>query len=188
MTTKTISSGEGEDYVPVKVSLACGQNKPEGFIGVDVEKVDGVDVVANLEQFPWPFADDSVDEIECSHYVEHTPDLNAFMDECYRILKPGGKMHIVAPYYSSIRAWQDPTHKRAISEMTFFYYNKGWRDSNKLDHYGIKSNFDFQWGYAWDNYWGQRSEESRAFALRHYINVVSDIYVTLEKIALDTSE
>ena len=32
---------------------------------------------------------------------------------------------IWAPYYTSMRCWQDPTHTRAISEATFLYANKG---------------------------------------------------------------
>lgn len=185
MTSTTTSFGDDEleesEEPLVKISIACGQNKPEGFIGVDIVEMEGVDVVHDLNELPWPFEDESVDEIECSHYVEHVDDLISFMDECHRILKPGGKMSVIAPYYSSIRAWQDPTHVRAISEMTWFYYNKEWRNANKLDHYGIRSDFDFVWGYAWVQPWASRSEEARNFALNHYINVVSDIYVTLTK-------
>lgn len=165
----------------MKLDLACGANKQEGFDGVDKVKVPGVDHVVNLEKFPWPFKADSVDEIWCSHYVEHTKDLIKFMDECYRILKVGGRMTVVAPYYSSMRAWQDPTHTRAICEATFLYFNKGWREANGLDHYGIKSDFDFTYGYAFSPEWATRSEEARLFALNHYINVATDIQAVMTK-------
>lgn len=171
-----------KEQAPIKYDLACGQNKQEGFIGVDYVKADGVDIVCDLEQFPWKFAkDNSTDELFVSHYVEHTKDLIKFMDECYRILKPGGKLTILAPYYSSMRCWQDPTHVRAISEATFLYFNREWRTNNKLDHYKIKSDFDFSYGYNMTQDWATRSEESRAFAVRHYINVVNDIQVVLTK-------
>jgi ubiquinone/menaquinone biosynthesis C-methylase UbiE len=171
----------GDEPKLVKVDLGCGQNKQPGFIGVDYRKIDGVDVVHDLEVFPWPFEDNAVDEVHCSHYVEHTPDLIKFMDELYRIMKEGAKATIIAPYYSSMRAWQDPTHKRAISEASFLYFNKGWRDQNGLSHYNIKSDFDFSYGYAIDPTWGNRSEEARGFAIKHYWNVVNDIQVTLTK-------
>jgi len=103
------------------------------------------------------------------------------MEEVYRILKPGGKIKVIAPYYNSMRAWQDPTHKRAISEATFLYFNKGWRDTNKLDHYDITSDFDFVYGYDMVNEWAMKNEESRNFAIKHYTNVISDIHVTLTK-------
>jgi SAM-dependent methyltransferase len=167
---------------PIKLDLACGQNKQKGFIGADIYAGPDVDVVIDLEKFPWePWADESVGEIFCSHYVEHTPDLIKFMDECYRILVFGGKMTVIAPYYSSMRCWQDPTHKRAISEMSFMYFWRKWRVDNRLDHYPIKSDFDFTWGYALDPAVAARSEEARAFAVKHYHNAVADIHVTLTK-------
>jgi SAM-dependent methyltransferase len=192
MTQTTTSSGNEEavEEQPVKVSLACGQRKPEGYIGVDIADIEGVDVVHDLNVYPWPFEDESVDELETSHYIEHIPHesdtpgkdgLSCFMDECFRILKPGGKLLVVAPYYNSIRAWQDPTHRRAISEATFLYYNKEWRATNGLDHYKIDSDYDFVYGYAFDQLWASRSEESRNFAAKHYTNVISDIFVTLTK-------
>ncbi len=167
----------------LKLDLACGQNRTEGYFGIDIAPGVNVDAVVDLEQFPWPIESNSAEDIVCSHYVEHTPDLIAFMDEVYRILKPGGKIKIIAPYYTSIRCWQDPTHKRAISDATFLYYNKGWREVNKLDHYKIKCNFDFTYGYDMNSQWASRSDEARNFAITHYWNVVNDIHVVLTKIA-----
>jgi hypothetical protein len=62
----------------VKLDIACGQAKKEGFIGVDIARLPGVDIVHDLEQFPWPFDDNSIEEARCSHYVEHTKDLLNF--------------------------------------------------------------------------------------------------------------
>jgi len=165
----------------LKLDLACGQNKTPGFFGIDIEPVEGVDQVMDLEQYPWDIESESAQEIICNHYVEHTTDLIKFMDEVYRILKQGGQIRISCPYYTSMRCWQDPTHKRAISEASFMYFNKQWRDVNKLDHYGIKSDFDFVYGYAFYPEWVNRSQEARDFAVKHYNNVVSDIIITLTK-------
>jgi hypothetical protein len=186
---------------PLRLSLACGDNKPEGFKGVDIAKTDSTDYVQNLLEFPWKqFADNSVDEIECSHFVEHIPHGDGyhdpfmqFFDEIHRILKPAefdpanpnipvkGFARITCPYYSSMRAWQDPTHQRAISEASFLYLNKQWRIDNRLDHYPITCDFDFSYGYVVSPEWQNRSQETQTFAIQHYINVVSDIQVTLTK-------
>lgn len=165
----------------LRLDIACGQNKTKDYFGVDIAKTKDVDLVYDLEKFPWPFADNSVSDAVCNHYIEHTKDLIKFMDEVYRILKPGCKIAISAPYYNSIRAWQDPTHTRVISEATFLYFNKAWRVANKLDHYPIKSNFDFTYGYSISPEWMSRAEEARGFAIRHYTNVVDDIQVLLIK-------
>lgn len=170
---------EAEIDRPTRIDIACGQNKQPDFYGVDI--AGDADLIYDLEVYPWPFEDDSADELFCSHYVEHTSDLIKFMNECGRILKAGGKMTIIAPYYSSVRCWQDPTHKHAISENSFLYYNKGWREANRLDHYPITCDFDFTYGYVLDADWANRSVEARDFAIKHYINVVNDIHVTLTK-------
>ncbi|MFN7088329.1 MAG: methyltransferase domain-containing protein, partial [Candidatus Paceibacteria bacterium] len=120
----------------MKLDIACGQNKQPGFKGVDIAPGPGVDFVWDLEKYPWePFKDDSVEEVYVSHYAEHTKDLMKFMDEIWRICIPDAKVTIIGPYYTSIRAWQDPTHTRALSEATWIYFNKDWRVANKLDHY-----------------------------------------------------
>ena len=58
-----------------KLDLACGGAKKEGFTGVDIADIEGVDIVHDLNIYPWPFEDGSVEEINCSHYVEHIPHL-----------------------------------------------------------------------------------------------------------------
>src|SRR5690349_21817072 len=162
---------------PLKLSLASGGHVPEGFKGVDIVKVDGVEYKQDLLKFPWSqFTDNSVDEIECSNFVEHIPHGDSFndpfyqfFDEIHRILKPAtfdpsnpnipltGFARIVCPYYSSMRAWQDPTHQRAISEASFLYLNKQWRIDNKLDHYPVSCDFDFNYGYVLTPEWQTRN-------------------------------
>lgn len=154
----------------IKLDLACGQTPKEGFEGVDLYAPDAQHKV-DLFKFPYPWADNSVDELYCSHFVEHLParaveqrDLNlnndsveesgniytdfmdkdflfAFFDECWRILKPNGSMTVVVPCARSNRGFQDPTHRRFIVAETFGYLAKDWRDINKLDHYKVKCNF-----------------------------------------------
>lgn len=185
----------------LKLSLACGDRKPEGFKGVDIVKTDAADYVVDLLKFPWvEFADNSVDEIECTCFVEHIPHGDSrndpffqFFDEMYRILKPAefdpnnpniplkGFARISCPYYSSSRAWWDPTHHRAISEQSFLYFNKQWRIDNKMDHYPVSCDFDFSYGYILTPEWQNRSQDTQMFAIAHYINVVSDIQVQLVK-------
>jgi hypothetical protein len=174
-----------------KIDLACGQQKKEGFIGIDSANIDGVDIVHDLLDFHWPFEDNSIWEMRCSHFVEHIPvqmkdgsfGLNRFMEEVYRCLMLGGQITIVAPYYTSIRAWQDPTHVRAITDLTFNYYSKG--GVSRVDHYMPKCNFEIvHKRYVLNKECEPWGDEARHFALKHYCNVVDDIQFTLRKIEL----
>ena len=176
--------------VTVKLDLACGQTKAEGWVGVDRVPTACVDVVHDLLRFPWPFKDESVAEARCSHFVEHIPMaetpqgvdlLIAFMNELHRVLVPGGKATIIAPWYASVRAWQDPTHRRAISDATFLYFNRAWREREKLDHYPVTTDFDFVPSYTMDAAVAARNEETRAFWMTRYLNVISDLTVVLTK-------
>jgi predicted SAM-dependent methyltransferase len=135
----------------LKLDLACGASKKEGFLGVDISAECKPDVVLDLLTFPWPWADSSVDEIHCSHYIEHIPMkeapdgrdlLIAFMDECWRVLKPGAIATFHCPCARSNRAFQDPTHRRFIVAETFLYFNRNWMVANKLEHYGVRCDFD----------------------------------------------
>jgi predicted SAM-dependent methyltransferase len=208
-----------------KLNLACGQNKVEGYFGVDIVKTDMVDAIVDLMKYPWDIESESAEEIICSHYIEHinhdsvmknlvealfdsthfkdfradflkriefveranndpfmpSEGLFKFMDEVYRILVPKGKIRVIAPYYTSIRAIQDPTHVRSIGEVTFMYFNKEWRKVNGLDHYSIKCDFDFTYWYNVQQEFLTKHEEQRNFAMKHYCNVIDDIDVTLVK-------
>jgi len=183
------------------LDIACGARKgnfgsdgeqdSEGWTGIDIAPTEAADIVHDLNIYPWPFEDNSVDKARCSHYVEHIPhdipghSLDGFIlfgNEVGRILKPGAQLEIWSPYYSSRRAWQDPTHRRAISESSFLYWNQQWLKDNGLDHYGVTCDFDFAYGYQFSNpRWATANDEARQFAVNQYINTADDIYVTLTK-------
>jgi predicted SAM-dependent methyltransferase len=168
----------------LKLDLGAGNNCREGFLGVDFVKTPAVKYVHDLLKFPWPFKTGSVEEVHASHFFEHIPAKMRpkFMDELYRVLEPGGKATIICPYYRSVRAIQDFTHEwPPIAENSFLYFNKNWREQNKLTHgyYEMTSDFDFTYGYSVNPTWVNKSEDARAFAMIHYNEVVSDIHVTL---------
>jgi len=126
----------------MNIDLACGNNKYKGYRGVDITKKDTeADIIHDLTIYPWPFEDNSIDKIICSHYIEHEKDLIAFMNELYRVMKVGATAGITGPYYKSIRCWQDPTHVRAITENSMLYFNQKWLKENGLQHYPITANF-----------------------------------------------
>ncbi len=82
----------------VKVHLGSGPNILPGWINVDYEPDFNPEVVADLSQ-AFPFEDQSVDYIH-SEGVLCQFNLSTgqhFLNECYRILKPGGVMRLLTP-------------------------------------------------------------------------------------------
>lgn len=70
--------------------------------------------------FKLPFADNSIKSIISHHCLEHIGDgFIGLMDECYRILEPGGIFRIIVPLFPSITAIEDPDHKRYFTKDTF---------------------------------------------------------------------
>lgn len=178
-----------------KLDLACGQNPRPGFEGVDI--FPGAQHVVNLLRYPWPFDDNSVAELSCSHFIEHIPmwfvdpsgepiegprgmqegqdALLRFFDECWRVLVPGGAMKIVWPASRSDRAFQDPTHRRYIPEHMVLYLNAEWRRVNGLDHYRAVCNFDVNCGQTYDQAIQTRAPEVQRQLLFNQWNNVVDL-------------
>lgn len=187
----------------LKLDLGSGQSPRDGFEGVDIAKAPGVTHVLNLWQFPWPWADNSVDELHCSHFVEHIPMeyvgdahttpgkvnphlgkdlLFAFFDECFRILKPEGTMTVIVPAARSNRAFQDPTHRRFIVAETFCYLSEEWRKGNRLDHYGVKCNFIGNVTHTMLMEESTRSAEAQNLRFNHYWNTILDFHCIMKAV------
>jgi predicted SAM-dependent methyltransferase len=121
---------------PVVVDLGCGSKKIAGAIGLDRRLESGVDVICDFEH-ELPLKTDSVDIMNMSHIMEHVRDLIPFMEEVYRVCRPGAEVRIVVPYYASRGAFRDPTHVRFITEDTFQYFEPP-------TDYGVKTNFKIE--------------------------------------------
>lgn len=125
---KELSKLFSDKNLGVKIDLGCGETKQDGFIGVDVRKIKGVDIIQDLEKFPWKdIPNDVASIVMASHVVEHINPANGiflkFMDEVWRITKPGGQFLISLPYAGSSGYWQDPTHVNGCNEITWTYFD-----------------------------------------------------------------
>jgi predicted SAM-dependent methyltransferase len=86
----------------LKLNIGCGFNKLDGYVNVDGFPDCGPDVIWDLERTPWPFPEDSVDEIVAHHVLEHigqaTDVFFAIVKEIYRVLRHGGEIRINVPH------------------------------------------------------------------------------------------
>lgn len=107
------------------LDIGCGENKHPGFLGLDKRPLPGVDIVHDLEIFPYPLEHESCLTIVGQHIIEHIDPKKTidFFDELWRILKWGGLIKLSAPYAGSPRFWQDPTHCNGFTERTFEYFD-----------------------------------------------------------------
>ena len=108
---------------PKILDLGCGKKKRPGSIGVDYSDRHNADVIHDLNKFPYPFDDDSIDQIYLDNVLEHLNEPMRVMEEIYRITKPTGKVKVIVPYFRSPWAFIDPTHKTFYTVDSFAYYD-----------------------------------------------------------------
>jgi len=107
----------------VKINLGAGCDIQADCVNHDLTQLPGIDLVHDLNSYPWPWDDESVDEIIAKDVIEHLDDFMAAMEEIYRILKPEGLARIKVPYWNSVSCHADPTHRRGFHELTFRFFD-----------------------------------------------------------------
>jgi hypothetical protein len=182
----------------VKLNLGCGTNKIDGYINVD--RAHGPDVVHDLESFPWPWPDSSVEEIRAHHILEHlgrTPEgFVGIMKEMYRVCAPGAKLDIVVPHPRHDDFMNDPTHVRPITLNVLALFSKTWNrkweaDGSANTKLALEHDVDFEpkvealqlephINEAYET--GRITQEGLAQLIKERNNIVKAIHLTLEAV------
>ena len=102
-------------------------------IGIDIDPESHADILHDLNAYPYPIEESSIDQIYAKHIIEHLNDPRAFLREIYRILKPGANAFIETPHFSSYVAYAEPQHKLFYSYFMFRELLKGIK-FNVLKH------------------------------------------------------
>lgn len=103
---------------PVILDLGCGdQRQYPTNLGVDRRRTSEIATVADVSR-PLPFRDGGVDQIFVVHVLEHLIDFLPLVDECHRVLRPGGVLHVLSPWWKHVNAVADPTHVRYLDTQT----------------------------------------------------------------------
>ena len=120
----------------MKILLGCGDENRPGWAHHDRRRHSPhVDVAHDLELRPWPWANEVAERIEALDVLEHLADTVAFMDECWRILAPGGRLVVRVPHWQHVDAWIDPTHKRAFHPDTFSYFDPSMEQGQRFGRF-----------------------------------------------------
>ncbi|MEN2428102.1 class I SAM-dependent methyltransferase [Chromobacterium vaccinii] len=176
----------------LKLNLGCGHDKRPGFINVDSQAACQPDQVVDLERFPWPWADASVDEIVMSHVLEHlgadTDTYLGIIKELYRVCAPDARVTITVPHPRSDNYLADPTHVRPITAMGLQMFNQelnrqSIQEGGSSTPLGIYLNVDWAlessdvkilepWASRFNG--GQLTEDDITLAVQNFYNVIGD--------------
>jgi len=140
-----IGSGSSRD----RRLLVDGKESWTQLVTLDNNADHAPDFVHDLNVYPWPFEDDSLDEVHAYEVLEHLGqqgDYRAFFEcfaEIYRVLKPGGYLAATCPSYRSMWAWGDPSHTRVITSGTLVFLDQ----EQYVKQVGVTAMSDFR--YIW---------------------------------------
>ena len=123
------------------LNFGAGNKKIEESVSLDYPDWD-----ADSQNIPWP--DGSVDDIVAMHFFEHLSNPVYVLQECQRVLKVGGTLNILVPYYNSQMQAQDLDHKSQFCEETWkILFRNPYYDKNKID-WKFKINFNMIMGIS----------------------------------------
>ncbi len=114
------------------LDVGCGSAKTPGAVGLDISADTDADIVHNLDEFPYPIDDNSFDQILLQDVIEHVAEPYRVFEELHRIARPGARIQLRTPHFSSVLAYGDPTHRhyfstiaiRALAEPRFAHYTQ----------------------------------------------------------------
>jgi SAM-dependent methyltransferase len=114
------------------LDIGCGAAKFPGAVGLDISADTAADIVHDLDSFPYPIGDSSFDQILLQDVIEHVSEPIRVFEELHRIARPGGRVQLRTPHFSSVLAYGDPTHRhyfstlaiRSLGEPRFSHYTE----------------------------------------------------------------
>ena len=184
----------------MRLNLGCGDKKMPGWRNVDKIAMCDPDEVVDLEQLPWPWPDDSVDEILLSHVLEHlgqSPDIYlGIVKEVYRVCRNDAKITIVVPHPRHDHFLQDPTHVRVVTPEGLNMFSQA-ANRRLIARGGANTPLGIYLGvdlavesaeFDLDDRWlgrlqrGEITETDVQHAQKTYFNVISQITIVLKAI------
>ena len=154
-----------------RLNLGCGSDIKEGYINLDITKLEGVDIVHNLQKLPYPFEDNYFDEIYARMIIEHLDNPIKIIQELYRMLKKSGKLIIEVPYETSCLTWSLP-HKRAYNLSAFDCFAKNTRVKQLNPEGGLKVCFN----HLNRRLYFPRGKHIESYILEPIFNLIPKVY------------
>jgi predicted SAM-dependent methyltransferase len=134
--------------IPIMLELGAGENRGvPGWTYADVNE--NCDLTLDLTH-PLPFPDNCVDMIYSSHLLEHFSynELHNFLNECLRVLKPGGIFSAAVPNARIyLEAYQNPS---GFDPGLFCRHEPAYNYNSKIDFVNYMAYMEGHHQYMFD--------------------------------------
>jgi len=119
----------------MKIELGGGsRNRGDDWLNVDI--CETADIKHNLDRLPYPFDDDSIDEVYSSHCFEHLKSPIRAMNEVARICKIGATVEILVPHFGSemcfIQGHTGAFSMQMIRNVCVHFVDESWTGKKKF--------------------------------------------------------
>jgi len=131
---------------PLRIDIGSGPRPRPGFYALDQLELDGIDIVADLNQPLDLLPDNCAEHIFSSHTLEHVEKLLPLLGEIHRIARPGALIEIIVPHFSNPYYYSDPTHVRffGLYTMNYFVDTDKQPDAWKVPTFYSKTRFEME--------------------------------------------
>lgn len=119
------------------LNLGAGNRIVEGAVNHDrVKHRPEIDVVHDLDEMPWPWPDEAFDKVLAIAVLEHLQaNLIASVDECWRVLRPGGILYVKLPHWKHDISYIDPTHYWRFSVRSLDVFDPATEQGHRYSFY-----------------------------------------------------
>ena len=119
-----LNLGAGNKIMPEAVNHDLLKHRPE------------IAVAHDLEERPWPWPDNAFALIIAASVFEHLRlTLVEAMDECWRLLRPGGRIRVKLPHWQHDNSYADPTHRWRYSLRSLDYFDPATKLGSEYGFY-----------------------------------------------------
>ena len=142
-----------ESSTSKKLHLGAGKHVLGGWLNVDLDPLPGV-IFLNVRD-PFPLPDETFDHVFSEHLIEHIPypDAGNMLSECFRVLKPGGRLRVATPEMAFmtdllLKSDEQPYRDYVKWSMDAFVRRRpGFDDVRKNEAVFVVNNFFRDWGH-----------------------------------------
>lgn len=120
-----------------RLNFGCGLDIKEGYVNLDKSRTKGIDVVHDLDKYPWPFPGNYFDEVYGRDSIEHLKDLFKAMQEIHRISKNGATVRLIVPYWHSSGAFY-PNHHSFFNTDSMKFFTEANRNYDSFPGFKLE--------------------------------------------------